>query len=141
MSLYETIKKDQQKARVERNAVKSSVLTTLLGELQTLASRDKSSELTDGQVITLIKKFISNNEETFKLTGIQDGLHENEYLKYYLPKQLTSSQLKYVIENVINQKGYNNKRDLGKIIQEIKNTHEGQFEAKNAIQIINELLQ
>lgn len=140
MSLFETLKKDQLRARVERNAVKSSVLTTLVGELQTAASRDKNTVLTDGDVVNLIRKFIKNNEETFRLSGKQDGLRENEYLINYLPQQLSSSQLNTLIQTIMTNGGYNHKRDLGKILGELKTNYDGRYEAKEVIVLINKIL-
>ena len=140
MSLFETLKKDQLRARVERNTIKSSILTTLVGELQTAASRDKNVVLTDGDVVSLIRKFIKNNEETFRLTGSQDGLRENEYLTNYLPQQLSNSQLNILIQTIMTNGGYTHKRDLSKILGELKTNYDGRYEAKEVITVVNKIL-
>lgn len=55
MTLIATIKLEQLNARKARDSVKASLLTTLLGELQTLAKNSGKDESTDAQVVVLVK--------------------------------------------------------------------------------------
>lgn len=135
------IKQEQLKARVERDSLKASVLTTLVGEIETLTSRDKNIILTDADVLKLINKFISNNIETYQLTKNQNCLAENNYLSLYLPKQLSERELKAYIALIIDTNSYTSKKDMGKVMQELKSKYSGQFDSRLVIKLIEQALQ
>ena len=62
MTLIATIKLEQLEARKARNSVKALLLTTLLGELQTLAKNSGKEEPTEAQAVVVIQKFLKNAE-------------------------------------------------------------------------------
>ena len=69
MSLYQQIKATQLEARKEKNTININLFTTLLGEIQTANTGNKTgnNEILDSDVIKVINKFIKSTKETLKL--------------------------------------------------------------------------
>ena len=84
MSLTNLISEDLKTAMKEKNAVKLSVLRVLKAEVQrSEQTANGKVELTDGDVIKIVKKLAEGIKET---TKNQDELN---VLEAYLPKQLS----------------------------------------------------
>ncbi|MDU8350413.1 hypothetical protein RYA05_00730 [Pseudomonas syringae pv. actinidiae] len=67
MSTIEKIKQQRVSARTEpARAVEFSILTLLVGELETATKRD-GSEITDEKVISAARKMIKSNEQTVEI--------------------------------------------------------------------------
>jgi len=132
--LVDQIKTARMDAMRARNGVTKSILTTLLGELEGMAKRDQV-DISDDMVIRTCKKFIVGNLETMKLGGSKDQLEtENAILQDFLPKQLSSDELRAIIANmkVLN---------LGQIMQQLKAEHAGTYDGKMASEIAREFIE
>lgn len=93
MKLLERIKSAQYQSRVSRDVIKSKLLTTLIGELESENKRT-GKDITDDQVIAKLRKFLKNIEETIKLVPSNTTLgYEAEALKEFLPKQMNESEI------------------------------------------------
>ena len=95
--LMNAIRTKQLEAR-KSNDVLAGLYTTLLGEAQMIGKNDGNRETTDNEVISVVKKFIKNIDETVSaLTARnQDAsvfLKERQALEVFLPKQLNEPQL------------------------------------------------
>jgi uncharacterized protein YqeY len=95
--LMNTIRTKQLEAR-KTNDVLAGLYTTLLGEAQMIGKNDGNRETTDNEVISVVKKFIKNIDETVSAltTRNQDAsvfLKERQALEVFLPKQLNEPQL------------------------------------------------
>jgi len=126
--LVDQVKASRMAAMRARNGVTRSILTTLLGELEGMAKRDQV-EISDDMVIRTCKKFIIGNIETMKLGGSKDQLEtENAILSGFLPKQLSSDELRAIIVKM----GIG---DMGTIMKQLKAEHEGTYDGKMASEI------
>jgi len=134
MSLFEQVKKDRVKARIAKDAVATSVLTTLVGELEGLAKRTNTG-VSDATVVQICKKFIENNEATLQFaitTEAADELKsENVTLAKYVPVQLTADELRAIIAAM----GTDNK---GLIMKNLKANHAGLYDGAVASKIAAE---
>lgn len=98
MSLLEQIKTDQVVARKLGDKTAASLLTTLLGEATAIGKNAGNRETTDDEVVSVIKKFIKNINETVTalVSRNEDAstyIAEREILERYLPKQLNEAEL------------------------------------------------
>ena len=141
MSLIDQIKADQLSARKGQfnvdgtfdNKIVASILTTLIGEVGTVAKNDGREQATDEEVIVFIKKFIKNLEETIKIVSEGSGFgidinqqrQELEVLVTYLPKQLTEEEL-------VALKASTNPANKGEWMKFLKENYAGRYDGKMA---------
>lgn len=107
MTIFESIKQQRMAARVDpERAVEATLLTYLVGELETLSYRD--TVITDEVVIKMIKKLLRLNEEVLALAAetkkntlaveqrvLQGLLDEHE------PQQMTEGEIRAALKDVI----------------------------------------
>lgn len=131
MKLIDKIVEDRQTNMKLRN-VNFNILTTLLGDLDSLGKRDT---ITDDQVLSKIKKYIENNNFTLKYIVQQDSellRLENEVLGSYLPTTLTESEIKNIILNDIE-----GDISMPTVMQYFKKHYKNQVDNPTVIKIFN----
>jgi uncharacterized protein YqeY len=137
MTLFEQIKADQLTARKAHNALASSLLTTLIGEAAAIGKNNGNRDVTDAEVVALVKKFVKGMDETLGFLGNHNAeatavvLAEKDILAAYLPKQMDEASLTEVIRELIAVTGPN----LGKLMAELKTQYAGLYDGKMASQI------
>ena len=117
-ALLKQLKAEQLSARQNKNKIKSSLFTTLIGEIETKTLRP-STILNDELVINTIKYFLKNINEALNLVGENiDLIQEKHYLEELLPKQMDSSELNTLIETIVNKEiSLGNKVNLGLVMK------------------------
>jgi uncharacterized protein YqeY len=143
MTLINTIKADQLQARKLRESLKATLLTTLISEAEVIGKNDGNREVTDAEVVAVVKKFVKGIDETLSFlvkASITDERYktvaaERYILDKYLPVQLTIEELKVLIIGA----------DLadtskGSIMKYLKENFAGQYDGKVAAKVIDELL-
>lgn len=101
-------------------------LTTLLAEVGMVGKNKGNRVTTDEEAIPVIKKFISNIDETRKLIG--DNNHEEferQLYSTFLPAQLSEDQIGVMVE-LLKQQGKNK----GEIMKWFKENHAGLYDGK-----------
>lgn len=138
MSLIVRIKSEQLEARKNKNSVKAILLTTLIGEADTLAKNEGTTLLADDKVIALVKKFLKGINETLAVVdpnAAADIQKEKEILTAYLPQQMSREALAAAIMAIKNEiPGYTSK-DMGKVMAALKANYDGAYDAKMASEI------
>lgn len=157
MSLLTDIKAASLQARKDKNSVVTSLLTTLIGEANAIGKNNGNRETTDAEVITIIKKFVSNATETKSLIhNAAFNAHESlnnldhqqldaltkeiDILNSFLPTQLTHEQLDRTICDLVVLTGATSIKDMGKIMKALKEQHEGTYDGAKASALIKEKL-
>lgn len=145
MSLLIQIKSDQLAARKNREALKASLLTTLLGEAQVIGKNDGNRESTDAEVTAVVKKFIKNLGDVLSATEQQSSAHqkalmEKSILEAYLPTQLTGDALLCIIQDIISEIGNNSKSSMGTIMAKLKSEFDGRYDGKEASNMVKGIL-
>ncbi len=105
--LLSTIKTDMINARKTGNKDKLVKLSTLVGEIQA-KEMTKKSELTDQEVLQIIRKFINNLDETIKIfkeanKDIAYLNSERDIYNQYLPKEMTSEEIEEYFKALKNE--------------------------------------
>ena len=141
MSLYQQIKTTQLEARKEKNTININLFTTLLGEIQTANTGNKTgnNEILDSDVIKVINKFIKSTKETLKLTpNNKVATLELEILETFLPKQLTDEELTAIIVEVKTQchSTLQPNAIIGFVMKHLKTNYENQYDASKVKDIV-----
>lgn len=118
------IKHERLAARKLRDEVRSSILTVLLGEIETRESRTRT-ELSSDEIVSIIRKLI----ESCEMTG---DYSEVEVLKEFLPAQLTEEELRSVIVKL-------GSTNIGEVMKHLKSEYQGKFDGKLAASIFNQI--
>lgn len=137
--ILDKIKKDQLQARKDKDIGKSKLLTTLLGEIETLSKSGK--EMNDSMVFSIIEKFIKNNMQTIQSIGpfhenYETLSDENAILVEYLPSQLTEEELSIEIDKFIKD---NSNVNMGMIMKYLKKAFPNRYDGKMASKLAKEL--
>jgi uncharacterized protein YqeY len=145
MSLMQQIKADQLAARKNRESGKALLLTTLIGEAQTIGKNDGNRETNDAEVTAVIKKFVKNIGEVLKVADSTSNTYltaiaEKEVLESYLPKQISGQDLQDLIRGLAAEVGAVRKADMGKLMGALKLQHEGTYDGSEASLIVRSIL-
>jgi uncharacterized protein len=111
MALQEKIRGDLKESMKAKTEARTSALRVLIGEFQ----RQPKKELSDAEVIAVIRKLIKAEAETLEKKG--EG--PSEYmgiLDGYLPKQATEAEIRAWIEKNIDFGKFQNKMQAMKPI-------------------------
>ena len=100
MSLQKQIELDMRVAMKNKDK-KTNILKYIVAEFS--RRPNLNVDLTDDEVISLIKKYIKSIEETIKLTNktTEEQLFEIKVLSRYLPKQASEEEIKEWISSNI----------------------------------------
>ena len=90
-------------------------------------------ETTDSEVIQVIRKFIKNNNEAFRLSNNPKFMVENEILEAYLPVQLTQVELEDIIKQFLDS---STDKSIGACIRYMKDNYEGRYDYSLVLPII-----
>lgn len=132
MTLIEQIRQKQISARKSRS-IEASLFTTLLGEAEMVGKNAGNRAPTDEEVVSVIKKFIKNNEETLKVATLPEQVFmlnaEVFALQQLLPKQLDEDTLRMITKNC---------KDLPDFMRYLKQEYAGRYDGKLASAIAKE---
>ena len=96
----------------------------------TQEEKDKKKELSDSEVIQILKKALKRNQdsyEQFTKAGREDlASKEKEeilIIQNYLPEEMTEEEIINIIQETITSSGATSMKDMGKVIGTIKKNH------------------
>lgn len=122
--LGEKIFNDYKQAMKDKDAIRSSTLSFLRAELANLLIEKRKKNLDDTEVISAIKKQIKQHQdsiEQFKKGNRQDLVdketRELEILKSYLPQELSTEEVKKIIEESVKEAQAAGPKDMGKVMK------------------------
>ena len=133
-------------ARKARSSVDAAILTTLIGEAEAVGKNGGNREVTDAEVVAMIKKFVKNIDETLKAvasTGVDKAradavLAEKAVLENFLPKQLSEAEIRVLISDFLD---VGEKRpNIGEVMKHMKSNYDGQYDGALVSKIAKELV-
>ena len=138
MALLEQINVDLKKAMLERDEVTRDTLRMIKSELLTLDNPDELA------VLSRAVKSRRDSIKSYVEGGRQDLADkeqaEIEVIERYLPKQLSEDEVREAIAGIIEEFGLSSKKDLGKVMKEVKARYPGQVDGRLASSIAGQLL-
>jgi hypothetical protein len=129
MELQKKINDDLKQSMIEKDTQKRDFLRVVIGEMNRIGK-----ELTDNEIFKILFKMKENAE-------IMKNQYEISVLNYYLPKILSIEELDNIIKNIVKINNFNTIRDIGKIMNELKNNFPSQFDGNIASSIIKKYIQ
>lgn len=111
MNLQEKIKSDLKVSMKAKTEARTSALRVLIGEFQ----RQVQKELSDAEVIAIIRKLIKSEAEILEKTG-QDTSEYMRILDGYLPKQASEEEIREWIGKNMDFNKFQNKMQAMKPI-------------------------
>lgn len=122
--LEEKILSDYKQALKNKDRVSSTILNFLRAELINLAIKLGKKSVEDNEVIGVIRKLVKQHHdsiEQFKQGQREDLVakesQELEILKSYLPAELSSDEIKQIIEEVVSQAQAKGPQDMGRVMK------------------------
>jgi uncharacterized protein YqeY len=138
MALLDKIDADLKKAMLARDDVTRETLRMIKSELLTLDNPDELA------VLSRAVKSRRDSIESYVEAGRQDladkELAEIAVIERYLPKQLSEQEAREAIGTIIEELGVSGKKELGRVMKEIKARYPGQIDGKIASSIASGLL-
>lgn len=138
MNLFEQIKQKRDIARKERDQFTLTLLSTLIGEIETKhrsGDKDYSDIVQASQKVT--KKTIDSCKEMYELKRDQKFLNEISILELFIPKTLEDSEIKAIIQKI--KAEISDVKLLTKeVMAHFKSNYFGQYESTKVIQFIKE---
>lgn len=138
MPLLEQIDRDLKKAMLARDEVSRDTLRMLKSELLTLEDPDEIAVLT--RAVKSRRDSIASYLEGGREDLAEKERAEIEVIQRYLPKPLSEEEAREAIAAIIEEVGAESKRDLGKVMKEVRARFPGRIDGKLASGIAGELL-
>lgn len=124
--LKEQLLNDLKEAMKEKNELKKNTIQMCRAAILQV-EKDKQIELDDNQIIDIIAK--ESKKRNDSLTDYEKGgradlveqiKKEIEYLKVYLPKQLSVEEVEKIVKDIIEEIGAKDIKDMGKVMKVAK---------------------
>lgn len=145
MTLRDTIDADLKKAMLAKDEVAKNALRMAKSDVL-LKEVDKGSPLSDEEVVAILKKGVKSRQdsiEQYRAGGREDAAKAEEaeiaILSRYLPKTLDEAETRRAIEALSTELGLASKKDMGRLMKELKARHEG-LDGRLASKIAGEIL-
>lgn len=146
MSFIDKIKTDMYSAMKDKKQHKSIILRSALAKLKE-AEINSKKPITDKQCISIIKTMIKQRKESVDLylKGNRKDLaniEKKEYktLEKYIPKMMSESEIKIIVEKAINDSNAKKINEIGKVMSLVMNIGGDRIDGKIANEFVRELL-
>jgi uncharacterized protein YqeY len=130
-TLKESIQADMKAALRSGEKERLAVLRMILAAIQR-REVDERIELDDSNVLKIIEKLVKQGQESARLFGeggrddlVKKELAEVEVLKTYMPEPMGETELDTLIDEAIKATGAGSLRDMGKVMQVIRERAQG----------------
>ena len=146
MSLREKIQQEQRQAMKAKDEQKLSVLRMIWASVRN-AEIDKKSELNDEEVLKLISRQVKQSKDALKdfESGNRSDLinktkKELEFLKSYLPEQMSDEELEKIVKSVIDSIENLSPSDIGTIMGSVMKEVKGQADGNRVKEFVSSFL-
>ena len=126
------LESDLKKAILAKDEDRKSIIRVMLGEIGRINKALSATEI-EQQTISALKKMKEN-------AILLANESEVNIISEYLPNMLTEDELSDVIEAIIALEDYQTIKDMGKVMNTLKNMYNGQYDGKRASDIIKTFL-
>ena len=151
MDLREQLMEDLKDAMRQRDERRKSTIRSVLAAMkQAETELDASGQrvrLDDDDILAIIAKQAKQRQESiteFRRGGREDLVTEEEaelvILQAYLPQQMTREEITIEAQQVIDEVGATNPRDIGQVMKPLMARLRGRADGKVANQVVRELL-
>ena len=125
-------------AMKEKNAEKIAAIREIKTAIMKFkTSADYKCECTESDILGIIQKVAKQHKESadmYKAAGREDLVNEElaqlEHIQFFLPKMLSEEETAAVLDKAIADLGATSLKDMGKIMNFMKETYHNQYDAK-----------
>ena len=147
MSLESTINADLKTAMKEKDQAALRGIRAIKSAILLQKTDGSGSELDDAGEIKLLQKLIKQRKDSLEIYQKQNRadlavVEEEEIavIEKYLPKQLSSEELKPIIQEIISSTGAESMKDMGKVMGMASQKLAGKADGKTISAMVKELL-
>jgi uncharacterized protein YqeY len=123
----------------------ATLLTTLIGELTAIGKNDGNREVTDADVVKLVKKFLDGINESIKYMEAAKNVEalvmlrgEAAILAPYMPQQMDEYVLTIAVRAILNELGVG--ANMGQVMAALKAKHAGKYDGGMASKVVKACL-
>ena len=151
MTIRENISKLLKEAMIKKDTKLTNTLRLILAAVKdkdiSARGNGNSSNINETEIISLLQNMIKQRNVSIEMyiQGKRDDLvkieeDEIEIISNFLPEQLSEDDINDIIINKIQSSGANSIKDMGKVINLIKNEYNGKMDFGAVSKIIKEKL-
>ena len=148
MTLEQQIQEDIKAAMKARDSVAMNATRAIKGEiLLSKTSEGGSREVTDGDVLKMIRKLVKQRREAaeqYVAAGRQEladnELAEAAVMEKYLPQQLSVEEVKAKVREIIAETGATSLKDMGRVMGVANKALAGLSDGRTISSVVKELL-
>lgn len=144
--LKEKLMQDFKDAMKEKNELKKNTVMMVRAAVLQI-EKDTQKEVLDDQILEIIAKEVKKRKESladYEKSGREDLIKqindEIAILKEYLPEELSTEEIRKIVEESIKETGATTIKDMGKVMQAAKSKTSGRADNKVINDIVKELL-
>lgn len=144
--LKENLMNDLKSAMKEKNELKKNTIQMVRAAILQI-EKDKQIELDDSKIIDVIAKevkkrndSISDYEKGGRADLVNQIKEEIEYLKVYLPKQLSIEEVEKIVKDIIEETQAKDIKDTGKVMKAAKEKIGASSDGKTINEIVKKFL-
>ena len=144
--LRERLQQDLHQAMRSRDERRKAALRMVIMAIQ-FAEAESARDLDDADIIELIRREVKRREEAVSMMReagredrVAEELPELEILKAYLPAQLDETEIRALVQSVIEEVNANSPRDLGKVMGAVMPRIKGRADGRVVSKVARELL-
>ena len=145
-AIKDSIQQDQINFLKEGKKEDSSILRFALSFINR-AEKDKQIELSDSEVVAVIKSLIKRNKDSYDqfTSANRPELAEKEkkemdLLQSYLPEVMNENETEEIVKSTIDKLGISSMKEMGKAMGEIKKNHADTIDLSLVSQLIKKHL-
>ena len=146
MPLLDRIDQDLKQAMLAKDEARLSTLRLLKSAVKYVAI-ERSGAIGDAEIMQVIQKQIKQRRESiqqFAGAGRKDLASKEEsevrVLEGYLPKQISDTELKGIIEQELKAQGASGKKDFGRMMKHLSGKLAGSADNKKLSELLGQLL-
>lgn len=147
MGLKDRLQKDLHEAMRARDERRKAVLRMALAAIQLAEVEQKTTSLSDEDVIVILRKEARSREEALAMMReagrdelIADEIVELEVLQSYLPSMLSEEEVAAVAREVIADIGATSPADMGRVMGALMPRLKGKADGRMVSQVVRDLL-
>ena len=149
--MREKLNSELKNSIINKNPVAIKTLRLIIAAIKdrdiVVRSSGNNAGIDDNEIISLLKKMTKQREESIILykKGKRDDLVKNEedeikIISKFLPSQLSENEIKSIVIETIDKENAKSIKDMGKVINSIKQDHPNNIDFGIASKIIKNML-
>ena len=145
-ALYDKLMEDMKAAMKAHDMKAVNAVRSVIAKVMDLTV-NAGKEITDDAVVSVVAKGVKQREESiaqFESAGRADLAEgekaELEFLRRYLPAQLSEDEVAATVKAVIAELGASSKKDMGRVMKEVMARVKGQADGKLVSRLVGAAL-